>query len=54
MAMKPAADGHTGQDSVFQGETAITIDDRAYEKVRRHVEDAVGRGAEVTVGGGRV
>jgi succinate-semialdehyde dehydrogenase/glutarate-semialdehyde dehydrogenase len=30
------------------------IDDRAYEKVRHHVEDAVGRGAEVTVGGGRV
>lgn len=30
------------------------IDDRAFEKVRRHVEDALARGAEVVVGGSRV
>ncbi|MFN8233128.1 MAG: NAD-dependent succinate-semialdehyde dehydrogenase [Actinomycetota bacterium] len=30
------------------------IDERAYEKVRLHVEDAVRRGARITCGGGRV
>jgi succinate-semialdehyde dehydrogenase/glutarate-semialdehyde dehydrogenase len=30
------------------------IDDRAHEKVRRHVEDALAQGATVTVGGGRL
>lgn len=43
MAAKPAADGHTGQTPVFQGETAITIDDKGRLAIPTAYRDLVAR-----------
>jgi succinate-semialdehyde dehydrogenase/glutarate-semialdehyde dehydrogenase len=46
-----AVPGHGLTDGVTVGPL---IDERAIEKMRRHVEDAVAKGAEVLTGGGRL
>lgn len=43
--------GHGGDEGVTQGPL---INDRAIDKVEAHVQDAVGRGARVVAGGGRL